>query len=386
MDMQEASMAAAGPLGAAPEAGPSSRRICIAHEWLVAYAGSERCVEEMLRLYPEAALLTTLVRPERIPARLGAARPSVLQRIPGAAAHHEWLLPLMPLAWRLSRPDHRLDAVITSSHACAKAVRVPAGVPHLCYCHTPMRYAWDFSSERHRLPRSLRPAARVGASAFRRWDRRTSRSVTRFVANSRAVAARIARAYGRHAEIIHPPVRTDFFTPGDAREDFFLYVGRLVSYKRPDLVVDAFAGLRERLVVVGEGHFSAELRARATPNVTFVSGVDDHRLRDLYRRARALVFPGEEDFGITMAEAQSCGTPVIGLRAGGAPDIVRHGDTGWLIARQDVEELRSAVRRAAVEDLDPSAIRANALRFSSTIFRERLSAAVEDMIRDPAPI
>jgi glycosyltransferase involved in cell wall biosynthesis len=273
-----------------------------------------------------------------------------------------------------------VDAVVSSSYACAKAVPHDPTIPHLCYCHTPMRYAWQFGSERHRFPTALRPPARAAMAAFRRWDRRTARKVTSFVANSQAVANRIARFYGRGARVVHPPVRTEFFTPGGERRDDFLFVGRLVSYKRADLVVEAFAGLPYRLVVVGSGHLESELRATAAPNVRFLGDVGDDELRDLYRSARAFVFPAEEDFGIVMAEAQACGTPVIAFAAGGATDIVEPGVTGWLLERQSSDELRAAVRRAAAEELDSTAIRLSAERFSEKRFRSEIRAAVEEMV------
>jgi glycosyltransferase involved in cell wall biosynthesis len=359
--------------------GDTTLRVTIAHEWLVRYAGSERVVAELLRVFPGARLLTTVVARNAVPNALRAAEPSFLQAIPGATRHHEWLLPLMPLAWRLRAPVRDADLVISSSHACAKAVRAAPGTPHLCYCHTPMRYAWDFEAERERFPRALRPLARPGMAWFRRWDRSTARRVTRFVANSSAVARRIESSYGRPARVVHPPVRTDFFTPGGQREDFFLYVGRFVGYKRPDLVVDAFAGLPElRLVMVGEGPLEPALRARATPNVSFRGTPDDEELRSLYRSARALVYPVDEDFGIAMAEAQACGTPVVGLASGGALDILVPGRTGWLLGEQSVEKLRAAVRRAAAEELDSGVIAENARRFSAARFRrEIIEAATE---------
>ena len=351
-------------------------RVAIAHEWLTRYLGSERCVAEMLEAFPEARLLTTVLDASAFPARFHAAQPSLLQHVPGATRHHEWFLPLMPLAWRLRRIVRDVDLVISSSHACAKGVRADHGIPHLCYCHTPMRYAWDFDAERERFPRAIRPFARAGMGWFRRWDRKTAERVTRFVANSTAVAERIQKVFGRSAEVIHPPVRTEFFTPGGEREDFFLYVGRFVSYKRPDLVVEAFAGLPEhRLVVVGDGPLGSALVARATPNVSFREAVDDDGLRDLYRSARALVYPAEEDFGIAMAEAQACGTPVVGLAAGGAKDIVQPEVTGWLLRDQSVDGLRAALRRAAVEDLDPGQIARSAQRFSATRFRREIQQA-----------
>jgi glycosyltransferase involved in cell wall biosynthesis len=194
------------------------------------------------------------------------------------------------------------------------------------------------------------------------------------------VADRIGRFYGRRATVIHPPVRTDFFTPGGERGDTFLYVGRLTGYKRPDLVVDAFAGLEERVAIVGAGDLAARLRARATPNVSFLGVVDDETLLQLYRTARALVFPVDEDFGISMAEAQACGTPVIGLDCGGARDIVEHRVTGWLLGAPTVEEVRKAVKRAVREDLDPIEIRRRAERFSAPRFREEITAAVAEVV------
>jgi glycosyltransferase involved in cell wall biosynthesis len=355
-------------------------QIAVAHEWLVRYAGSERVVDEMLAAYPDAELLTTVIKPPALPPRLRAARPSLLQQIPGATRHHEWLLPLMPLAWRLRAPVVDVDAVVSSSHACAKAVRVGAGIPHLCYCHTPMRYAWDFKSEKARFPVAIRPMARLGMAWFRSWDSRVSRNVDIFVANSTAVRERIMASYGRRATVIHPPVRTDRFTPGGERGDAFLYVGRLVPYKRPDLVVEAFAGLDQRLVVVGQGPLGPRLKARATRNVSFLDEVEEEKLVELYRAARAVVFPAEEDFGIAMAEAQACGTPVIGLNRGGARDIVEHGVTGWLVDEPTVDHVRQAVRRATREELDPGEIRRRAERFSADYFQAKMVAAVESMV------
>jgi glycosyltransferase involved in cell wall biosynthesis len=358
-------------------------RVAVAHEWLVRYAGSERCVEEMLIAFPGAELVTTVVEPAAVPPSLARAKPSFLQRLPGSRTHHEWFLPLMPLAWSRTRLAGDLDAVISSSHACAKGIRPPKGARHLCYCYTPMRYAWDFQAEHSRFPLAMRSAARVAMAGFRGWDRRSAERVDDFVAISRAVAERIRRYYGRTAQVIHPPVHTEFFTPGGERGDEFLYVGRLVSYKRADLVVEAFEGLPYRLVVVGNGHLKERLRETAPSNVRFLDETDDEGLRALYRSARALVYPADEDFGIVMAEAQACGTPVIGLAAGGALDIVRPGETGWHVETQTIDELRRAIERAAREELDPVAIRASAERFGRERFRRELRLAVEQLVADP---
>jgi glycosyltransferase involved in cell wall biosynthesis len=362
-----------------------SPRIALAHEWLVTYAGSERVVGELLAAFESPRLLTTMARSGSLPSAFDHAETSFLQRVPGAVDHHEWTLPLMPASWRLRPEIDGVDAVVSSSHACAKAVRIAEGIPHLCYCHTPMRYAWDFAGEQGRFPRPIRPAAQVLMAGFRRWDRATASRVTRFVANSETVADRIRRHYGRQAVVVHPPVDTEYFTPAAATplSDEFLYVGRLVSYKRADLAVEAFAGSPYRLTVVGDGHLRPGLEARAGSNVRFLGKVDDAELRELYRTSRAMVFPADEDFGISMAEAQACGTPVVSVRRGGALDIVEPGVTGVLARPDDVDDLRAAIDLAARTAWDREAIRTRAQRFSAATFRARMREAVADMVADP---
>ena len=340
------------------------------------YAGSERCVAEMLRVYPDARLVTTVVQRDALPAELGRAEPSFLQHLPGATSHHEWLLPLMPAAWRTTQLRD-VDVVVSSSHACANAVRVAPGIPHLSYCHTPMRYAWDFDSEAERFPALIRPAARVGMRVFRRWDRRIAARIDRFLANSSAVAERIEQFYGRDATVVHPPVRTDYFTPNGAVREGFLFVGRLVPYKRADLAVEAFRSLPYELSVVGTGPGAESLRRGAPPNVRFVGDVDDEELRRLYRAALALVAPGVEDFGIVMAEAQACGTPVLAPDAGGARDIVADGVTGRLFEPGSVAAVSSAVREAAERPFVFDEIASAAQRFSAARFREQIRFEIE---------
>lgn len=355
-------------------------RVAIAHEWLVRYGGSERTVEQLLLEFAGATLLTTVLSGERLPESLRQADTSFLQGFGPARRSPEWFIPLMPLAWRLRSPVSGVDALISSNHACAKSVTRAPGIPHVCYCHTPMRYAWDFEPEAARFPSFIRPVVRASAPVLRRWDRATAANVDFFVANSSAVAERIQRYYDRSARVVHPPVRTDFFTPAGPKEDFFLHVGRLVSYKRPDLAVAAFTELPHRLVVVGDGHMRAQLERSSPPNVEFRGDVDDDELRALYRSARALLAPGVEDFGIVMAEALACGTPVVAAAAGGARDIVEPELDGWLIEPGRVEELRSAIRRAALEDVDPQDLRARAERFSAGRFRAEMREVVEEAV------
>jgi glycosyltransferase involved in cell wall biosynthesis len=356
-------------------------RVAIAQDWMTSYAGSERVVEELLIQFPQSLLITSLMRRDRLPESLRAAKPSMLQRIPGAADHHEWLLPLMPLSWRFRRALRDVDVVVSSSHACAKAVRTVDGVPHVCYCHTPMRYAWDFASESARVPLLLRLPTRAAMAGFRRWDRSTAEGVTRFVANSRAVAERIRRSYGRSSVVVAPPVRTEYFTPGKERGESFLLAGRLVAYKRPDIVVRAFGGLPYDLIVVGDGPMLRDLRRIATSNVRFAGAVSDEELRRHYRSTRAFVNAGEEDFGIAMAEAQASGAPVIAFGQGGAVDIVIDGVTGWLVPEQSVSAIRKAVREAAASNLDPIEISQRARRFSTARFRDEMNTVVHEATR-----
>jgi glycosyltransferase involved in cell wall biosynthesis len=351
-------------------------RIAVAHDWLVRLGGAERCLAEVLDAFPDARLLTTLTSGLATRGRFRRAEPSWLQRLPGATSHHEFFLPFMPLAWRLRPQLDDVDVVVASSYACANAVRIAASIPLLSYCHTPIRYAWSFQEERERFPKPMRLPAQVAMSALRRWDRNTATRVTLFVANSNAVADRIRRCYGRPARVVHPPVDTDFFFPAPRDRAGFLYVGRLTGYKRPELVVRAFDGLPYGLTVVGDGPLLGRLRTIAPPNVSFRQHVSVRELRELYRRSVAMVFPVNEDFGIAMAEAQACGTPVIGLAAGGALDIVEHERTGWLVDAQTPDAIRVAVQTAQSTPLDQSYIAQRARRFGRSRFRRELSDIV----------
>jgi glycosyltransferase involved in cell wall biosynthesis len=366
-------------------AAPPRLRVAVAHDWLVRYAGSERVVEQLLATFPGSRLLTTVIDPPALPATLQSAEAAPLFKLlPGAHRRHEWFLPLMPAAWRLRPVVSDVDVVVSSSHACAKAVRVSSGIPHVCYCHTPMRYAWHFEQEAGRFPSALRPAAGAAMRGFQSWDRRTSAKVTAFVANSSAVAARIRSAYNRDAVVVFPPVDTTFFAPSTEPRTHFLFVGRMTGYKRPDLVVEAFRRVREQVVMVGNGDLAARLRSSAPSNVEFRSEVSAEELRSLYQTAQAFVYPAVEDFGIAMAEAQACGTPVVALRAGGALDIVEDGRTGWLAEHQDVDSLVAAISRAASATPDRAAIRRSAERFSIAAFRAGIREVVASTMGNEA--
>jgi glycosyltransferase involved in cell wall biosynthesis len=276
------------------------------------------------------------------------------------------------------------DLVVSTSSCAAKSV-VPAGhARHLCYCHSPMRYAWDqfdayFGADR--IGRGRNAVARRVLAALARWDRDTAHRVDRYLANSRHVAGRIARYYNRRAEVLHPPVDTEFFTPdGGAPASYYLVVSALVPYKRLDVAVDAATRLNAPLKIVGSGPDAARLRARAGATVEFLGAVEGPALRDLYRRARALLLPGEEDFGIAPVEAMACGRPVIALGRGGATETVVPGLSGALVEAADADAFAAALATFDDAAYDARAVRAHAERFGTARFESAFGAAVADLL------
>lgn len=290
----------------------------------------------------------------------------------------------MPLAWRYATRA-RYDVVVTSSHACAKGFRPARTALHLCYCYTPMRYAWLTEVDRRTRGGLVDRATDLPLASLREWDRRAAGWVDEFAGISTAVAERIQRFYGRPARVIHPPVDTSYFTVDRAvpREDMLLAVSRMVPYKRLDLAIDAARRVGMPLVVAGTGPEEAALRAHAAATgaeVTFVPRPDDETLRRLYRTARALVFPSVEDFGIVPVEAQACGTPVVALAEGGSLDTVVDGTTGVLVDGQDAAGLAAGVEKVLASPPDPDACRAHAEGFS----RLRFLAEVEEWVATAA--
>ncbi len=386
---QEAVAVVRSPVSTSPaslEVGPPSfevetlrtLRIALVHEWLITLGGSDRVLLALHQVFPEAPVFVSLHDPRRLPNEFKAMRVHTtwLQRLPGTVGHHRLLVPLMPLAFR-SIDLRGYDIVLSSSHSCAKGVRVDPGAVHICYCHTPMRYAWDLAPTYLRAsPSVMRPAVWMMQAGLRHWDRATARHVSHFIANSRFVADRIWRHYQREATVIYPPVDVEYFTPAGRAEDFFLLVSRLVPYKRVDLAVEAFNQLGTPLVVVGDGPEGSRLRALARSNVTLVGEVSDEALREYYRRCLALVFPAEEDFGLVSVEAQACGRPVIAYGAGGARESVIAGETGIFFAEQSVAALTAAVRSFDPEAFDPATIRRHAERFSRQRFQRQIGQFV----------
>ncbi|MEK1948596.1 MAG: glycosyltransferase family 4 protein [Ensifer adhaerens] len=359
-------------------------RVAIVHYWLVSMRGGEKVVEELCRMFPQADIFTLVCDPERISNRLKTRNihTSFLQRIPGAKRHYAMMLPLMPFALeQFDLQDY--DLVLSSESGPAKGVITRADALHVCYCHSPMRYIWDqFHVYRRGLPWLGRALMSVTAPILRTWDVTTASRVDVFVANSDYVASRIRRFYDRDAAVIHPPVATDDFEIREGKGEFYLYAGQLTAYKRPDLAVRACTETGRKLVVIGEGEQAAFLKSIAGPNVEFLGHQPFHVLRDHLARCRALLFPGIEDFGILPVEAMASGRPVLAFDAGGARETVSSPHVGLRFAPQSKEGLieTMAVFEEIEDDFDPNTIRAHAEKFSSRVFRDRLSALIENQL------
>ena len=346
-------------------------RVVIAHEWLTAMGGSDKTVRAMALALPGSRLLTAVADPLLVDELLGARPVEALwtNRLPGIRRRWRPYGPAIAVAWSMLRLRDT-DLLISSSHFATKAAGRRFPGPHLCYCYTPMRVAWRPDLELHRLRPAMRPVAHAVLPAVRGWDSRTAQGVTAFAGISTTVVERIRDAYGRDAECIFPPVDVAAFQavkrgPGQ----YFLAFGRLIPYKRFDLAVNVCTTHDYPLVVAGAGPEEARLRAMAGPSVRFVGYVDHQQHCDLLANATALLFPGEEDFGIVPVEAQAAGCPVVALGKGGALDTVNDGLTGVLFPEPTEADLADGIARLLAGSWDAAAIRHWADRFSEERFR-----------------
>ena len=366
------------------------RNVALVHDWLTGMRGGEMVLEALCELLPDARLFTLLHERGSVSPRIEACRPrtSFIQHLPLARTRYRQYLPLFPIAVEQFDLDG-FDTVVSTSHCAAKAV-VPTGRAwHLCYCHTPMRYAWDQFDAYFGAARVGRVRSRMYAMAMRRlarWDAATAGRVNHYVANSNHVATRIRRYYRREAEVVYPPVDTDFFVPdGSSPGSYFMVVSALVPYKRVDVAVVACEQAGVPLVIVGDGPEAARLRSQAGPTVTFKHHCTRDELRDLYRGARGFLLPGEEDFGIAPVEAQACGRPVIALARGGARETVEDGVTGQLVPDEGPEAFADAIRHLDDGAFDPRRLHVAASRFSRDRFHAAMRTAIETLTRDGRP-
>ena len=372
-------------------------RVALVHEWLESYAGSERVLEQLIACFPQADLFALVDFVPKAARRFLAGKPvrtSFIQRLPLSRRLFRNYVGLMPLA--IEQFDMSgYDVVISSNHAVAKGVITGPDQVHISYVHSPMRYAWDLQAQylrQSRLERGLKGAyARWLLHRLRGWDARSANGVDLFLANSSYIARRIRKVYRRDAVVVHPPVDIDCFAPDPAAQRMrYLVSSRLVPYKRVDLLAQAFAAMPNRqLTIIGDGPESAAVQAAAAgaANIEVLAPVSQSELIRLMQNARAFIFAAEEDFGITMVEAQACGTPVIAFGRGGACDIVvdigHDQPTGVLFAEQTVESIVNAVERfeTVSETVTTNACRRNALRFSRSAFEDAIHHVVDTALQ-----
>jgi glycosyltransferase involved in cell wall biosynthesis len=357
-------------------------KVAVIHDWLTGIRGGEKVLFSILDIFPEADIFTLICDNGKMNDRIKKHRitTSFLQNIPGIFSSYRNFLPLFPAAIE-SFDVTGYDLIISSSHCVAKSIRPAKGAKHLCYCHSPMRYAYDqfhnyFSVKRNGL---LKYAAISAVMPFlRRWDQGTVQRAGYFIANSSRVQERIKDYYGRESTVVHPPVDTAFYTPGGNKEDFFLMVSALTEYKKIDWTAGVFKSLPDKkLVIIGDGPLYGAIKDSAAPNIKVLGRKSDEEIRDYYRRARAFILPGEEDFGITMAESLACGTPVLALNRGGSRDIVEEGITGEFFDGSAAGFIK-ALEKIGNNRYDDKKMRESAERFSAESFDRKFRRFLND--------
>ena len=372
-------------------------KVALIHDWLTGMRGGERCLEALCDLFPRADIFTLLHVKGSVSKTIEGRRirTSAIQALPYAASGYRYYLPLFP--WAIERfALNEYDLILSSSHCVAKGVKPPPHALHIAYLYTPMRYIWDMQDAyvgSGRMGPVSRLMLRAIAGRLRRWDIAVNARVDHFIAISHHVADRIRRRYGREAQVIYPPVETIRFHIAERTDDYYLVAGAFAPYKRIDLAIKAFNRLRRRLVIVGEGQEGGRLRRMAGPTIEFLGWRSDREVADLLSRCRALVFPGEEDFGILPVEAMACGRPVIAYGKGGVTETVIpingamcdvRTPTGVFFYEQTVETLVEAIDlfEQSADRFDPEALRAHALTFDRSIFEKRIATYIAERFEE----
>ncbi|MDP4145739.1 MAG: glycosyltransferase family 4 protein [Bacillota bacterium] len=361
-------------------------RMALVHDWLTNMGGAERVVINFKELFPEAPIYTTLYNADKLDEALKNidVRTSFLQSEKNLKRGHQKLLPFMPMAFE-SFDLNEYDVILSSSSSCAKGVVTNPDTMHVCYCHTPMRYAWEYYYEYANewgLNKIKGKLLKYVMNYIRVWDRVSADRVDYFIANSENVAKRIWKHYRKESVVIHPPVRCNLFNVSNIDEDYFLILSRLVPYKRIDLAVKAFNELGLPLVIIGDGPERQRLESMANNNIKFLGRQPDEVIKDYYSKCRAFIFPGEEDFGITPLEAQASGRPVIAYGKGGALETVIDGETGVFFKEQTIEELIVAIKKFEDIEFDKQTIRKHAEEFDEEIFKAKISNFINEKYKE----
>lgn len=358
-------------------------RTAIIADWLPVFGGAEHVIAELHTLLPTAPIYTSVYNAQNIPALAHAnVHTSKLQKWYKLTGNHQWLLPFMPRVFE--NIDLRgYDTILSSSHAVAKGIVPPHTARHICYCHTPMRYAWEMEDEYlqdFRIPQFLRKIIKQKLKDIRRWDLTTAKRVDTFIANSTETQKRIQRIYNRDSIVITPPVSDRFFdrdiSPNRSQKPYYLAIGRLVPYKRFDLLIQVANTLNIPLKIAGSGKEMERLKAMAGDSVEMLGFVPDAELIELYSNAKALLFPQFEDAGVIPIEAQASGIPVIAYGKGGVLDTVLSGTTGIFFAEQSVESITSAIQQCEGMQWDSALIQEHAKQFRASVFREKIAGVI----------
>ena len=360
-------------------------RVAFIHDHLVQHGGAERVLAAMQAMWPEAPTYTLQYDPKTMDATFGhrEIRTSFLQRLPFGKRLFRWLLPLMPVATE-SYDLSDFDVVISNSSAFSKGVITAPHTLHICYCHTPTRYLWSDSGsyvEELRVPRLVKAILPSILHRLRTWDQLAAQRVDYFIANSETVKRRIQKYYRKESTVIYPPVDVEAFAVSQEPKNYFLTGGRLVAYKRFDLVIDAFTKTGQPLKIFGSGPMEAELKRRAGKNIEFVGRVSDEERARLFANAIAFINPQEEDFGLTVIESMAAGRPVIAYARGGAVESVLDGQTGILFTKQTAEELANIALQFDHTKFNPELIRRHAEQFSTQLFRKNMYDLVHTLWR-----
>lgn len=366
------------------------QKIAVIHEWLSNYAGSETVTEKIISFCKNVSVYATVdfMDTDKKEIMLNGLKPhtTFIQNLPFAKEHFRYYLPLFPFAIKRHKLD-QYDILLSSSHAFAHGINKNHGQIHICYCHTPMRYIWDMQDlylKANNMDKGIAAfCSKILAKLLRKWDFKISQNVDYYISNSNFTADRIKRNYGRPAKVIYPPVNIDRFIVEKDKEDFYVTASRLVCYKKTDLVVEAFCNMPDKkLIVIGDGKLKSKILEMATPNITVLSHLSFDEFHRYLRKAKGFVFAGEEDFGITVVEAQACGTPVIGYNKGGTSEIIIDKITGVLFDNQTSNDIVNAVNKfeQTIDNFDSYEIRKNSERFSTEVFKYEYEKFVTDCI------